>query len=113
MVKKKKRRKGYEELSKEPPIPGEGEVICGVIRLVGGDHLIVKCLDGEERMVRIPGRMRRRIWMHEGDILLVAPWGFNPRKGDVVHKYHRSEVQKLIEKGILPREFLEALSELL
>ncbi len=102
-----------EESSKEPPLPGEGEVLCGVIRLVGGDHLIAKCLDGEERMIRIPGRFRRRMWMREGDIILVGVWDFNPRRGDVLYRYTRSEVQKLLEKGVLPREFLEALSELL
>ncbi|RLG84587.1 MAG: translation initiation factor IF-1A [Thermoprotei archaeon] len=110
---KKKKKRGIEEVSKEPPIPGEGEVICGVIRLVGGDHLIAKCLDGMERMIRIPGRMRRRVWMREGDIILVAPWDFNPRKGDVIYRYDKSEVAKLIEKGVIPKEFLDALSELI
>ncbi len=110
---KKKKKRGIEESRKEPPLPGEGEVLCGVIRLVGGDHLIVKCLDGEERMVRIPGRMRRRVWMREGDIVLVAPWDFNPKKGDIIYRYDRGEVAKLIEKGVLPREFLDALSELI
>ena len=87
--------------------------MCGVVRLVGGDHLIVKCLDGVERMVRIPGRFRRRMWMREGDIILVGIWDFNPRRGDALYRYTRSEVQKLLDKGVLPREFLEALSELL
>lgn len=110
----KKKKKGVEEeAGKEPPIPGEGEVICGVIRLVGGNHFVAKCLDGVERMVRIPGRMRRRVWMREGDIVLVAPWDFNPKKGDVIYKYEKSEVAKLIEKGIIPKEFLDALSELI
>ena len=108
---KKKKKRSYEESTKEPPIPGEGEVLCGVIRLVGGDHLIAKCLDGEDRMIRIPGRMRRRVWMREGDIILVVPWDFNPKKGDVIYRYARNEVQKLVEKGVLPQEFLEALSE--
>lgn len=114
MAKKKKRKKGsYEEVSKEPPLPGEGQVICGIVRLVGGDYLIVKCLDGMDRKVRIPGKMRRRVWMNEGDIVLVGIWDFSPQRGEVLHKYSRGEVAKLIEKGVLPKEFLEALSELI
>ena len=111
MLPKKKKKRGFEEKPKEPPLPDEGQVICGVIRLVGGDHLVAKCLDGEERMIRIPGRFRRRMWMREGDIILVAIWDFNPRRGDVIYRYDRGEVQKLLDKGVLPREFLEALSE--
>lgn len=113
MAKKKKKRRTYEEVSKEPPLPGEGQVICGIVRLVGGDYLIVKCLDGMDRKVRIPGKMRRRVWMNEGDIVLVGIWDFSPQRGEVLHKYSRGEVAKLIEKGVLPKEFLEALSELI
>ncbi len=108
---KKKKRRGFEESSKEPPLPTEGTVICGIIRHLGGDYMVVKCLDGMDRKVRIPGKMRRRVWMNEGDIVLVAVWDFSPERGEVIHKYSRGEVVKLIEKGVLPREFLDALSE--
>ncbi len=108
---KKKKRRASEESSKEPPLPTEGTVICGVIKLLGGDYLVVKCLDGVDRKVRIPGKMRRRVWMNEGDIVLVGLWDFSPNRGEVLHRYTRQEVAKLLEKGVLPREFLEALSE--
>ena len=110
MPKKKKRRR-EEESSKEPPLPTEGTVICGVIRHLGGDFLLAKCLDGVDRKIRIPGKMRRRVWISEGDIILVGVWDFSPERGEVLHKYSRSEVAKLLERNVLPREFLEALSE--
>ncbi len=108
---KKKKRRYREESSKEPPLPDKGTIICGVIRLLGGDYLVVKCIDGAERKVRIPGKMRRRVWMNEGDIVLVGLWDFSPDRGEIVHKYSRGEVAKLLERGVLPQEFLEALSE--
>ncbi|OYT37829.1 MAG: translation initiation factor IF-1A [Desulfurococcales archaeon ex4484_58] len=108
---KKKRRS--EEKPKETPLPGEDTVICGVIRHLGGDHLIAKCLDGVDRKVRIPGKMRRRVWISEGDIILVGVWDFSPNRGDVIYKYSRSEVAKLVEKNIIPKEFLDAISELI
>ncbi len=111
---KKKKKKGGMEPSKEPPYPSsENEVLCGIVRLLGGEYVVVKCQDGEERMARIPGRMRRRVWMREGDIVLLAVWDFNPKRGDIVYRYLRNELQKLIDKGYLKPEFLEALSELL
>ncbi len=110
---KKKKRRG-EEASKEPPYPtNEGEVLCGIVKLLGGEYVIVKCQDGEERMARIPGRMRRRVWMREGDIVLVSVWDFNPKRGDILYRYLRNEIQKLIDKGYLSPEFIEALSELI
>jgi translation initiation factor 1A len=109
----KKKRGMPEETSKEPPLPGEGTVICGVIRHLGGDFLLAKCLDGVDRKIRIPGKMRRRVWINEGDLILVGIWDFSPDKGEVIHRYNRSEVSKLIEKNIIPKEFLDALSELI
>ncbi len=112
MARKKKRRR-MEETSKEPPLPTEGTVLCGVVRHLGGDFLIAKCLDGVDRKVRIPGKMRRRVWINEGDIILVGIWDFSPNRGDVLYRYNRSEVAKLIEKNVLPKEFLDVLSELI
>ncbi len=109
----KKKRREPEEASKEPPLPGEGTVICGVIRHLGGDFLLAKCLDGVDRKIRIPGKMRRRVWINEGDLILVGIWDFSPDRGEVIHRYSRGEVAKLLEKNVIPREFLDALSELI
>ena len=49
----KKKRREPEEASKEPPLPGEGTVICGVIRHLGGDFLLAKCLDGVDRKIHL------------------------------------------------------------
>jgi len=103
------------ETSREPPLPSESEgtVICGVVRHLGGDFLLAKCLDGVDRKIRIPGKMRKRVWISEGDLILVGLWDFAPDKGEVVYVYSKSEVSKLVEKNIVPKEFLEALSEMI
>jgi len=106
------KKTGPQESVKEPPLPNEreGTVICGVVRHLGGDFLLAKCLDGYDRKIRIPGKMRRRVWISEGDLILVGVWDFSPDKGEVVYVYSKSEVSKLVEKNIVPKEFLEALS---
>ncbi len=104
------KKKSREEKPKEPPLPDEATVLCVAERMLGGDHIIVRCVDGKTRSARIPGRMRRRVWVKEGDIVLVAPWEFSPeRKGDIIYRYSSDEVRKLIDKGLLPREFLESI----
>ncbi len=95
---------------KELRTPAEGEVICIVERMLGADKLIARCVDGKTRLCRIPGKHRRRLWVKEGDVILVAVWDFQPdRRGDLVYKYRRDEIKKLYEKGYLPEEFITEL----
>jgi len=93
-------------------LPKEGQVICVVEEVIGADHVRVKCLDGVTRVCRIPGKFRRRVWMSEGDLVLVTPWDFQPNKGDIEHKYSKEEVKKLVAMNIVPQEFLESVGAL-
>lgn len=105
-----KRRRAAEERPKETPMPDENTVLCVVDRLLGAEHMVARCVDGRSRVVRIPGRMRRRVWIKEGDVILVAPWDFQPGKGDVLYRYEGDEVKKLIERKLLPEDFLEGVT---
>jgi len=114
LLSKKRSDTGGEEAGGIPlPNPDEGTVVCGVIKHLGGDFLVAKCLDGVDRKVRIPGKLRKRVWIAEGDIILVGLWDFSSDKGEVVYKYGRNEVNKLVEKGVVPKEFIDAISELI
>ncbi|BBD72812.1 translation initiation factor IF-1A [Sulfodiicoccus acidiphilus] len=94
---------------REIPRPAEGEVICVVKKTLGGDHLSVRCFDGVERLARIPGRMKKKVWMREGDVILAAPWDIQSNKCDVVYKYGNDEVRKLIEFGVIDPNILDQL----
>jgi len=97
-----------EEKPEEMPLPDENTVICVVERLFGGEHLLVRCVDGNARTARIPGKFRKKVWIKEGDVVLVAPWDTQPeKKGDVVYKYSSSEVKRLADMGLLPPELVE------
>ena len=62
----------------------------------------IRCLDGKERVCRIPGRLKRRLWVREGDIVIVEPWEFGgEEKGDLVYKYTPSQARYLKNKGYL------------
>ena len=83
------------------PRPEEEEMFAVVDLKVGGPHLKVICEDGKERLARIPGRFRRRMWIKVGDVVIVKLWEYEKNKCDVVHKYSPVEVEKLREKGYL------------
>ena len=82
-------------------IPHEGQVIGVCEQRVGGARMKVRCLDGVNRMCRIPGRLKRRLWVREGDVLLIEPWELSKHKGDVLFKYLPSQVRWLKKKGYL------------
>ncbi|ARM75142.1 translation initiation factor aIF-1A [Acidianus manzaensis] len=89
--------------------PEEGEVICVVKKMLGAEHIVVLCTDGKQRTARIPGRMRKKVWIKEGDVVLVAPWDFQSDKGDIMYRYMHDEIRKLVENKIVDREVLDQL----
>jgi len=73
-----------------------------VIQTVGGGRLQVQCKDGKERMCRIPGKIRRNIWVRPGDIVLIKPWDIQgDTKADVVWRYNYLQANWLRERGHL------------
>lgn len=83
-------------------LPRKGEVFGRVKKTLGGNKLIVDCFDGNERIVRISGKMRKRVWIREGDLILVRPWEIQSReRGDTVWKYRGVEEDWLRRKGYI------------
>jgi len=86
----------------EMTYPGQGEVLGVVVKLLGFDRILVKCQDGKERLCRIRGKMKRRVWIRENDVVLVSPWDFqSDKRGDVVWRYTRAQAEALRKKGYL------------
>ena len=82
-----------------------GNQILGVLEeRVGGSRSKVRCLDGKTRICRIPGRLKRRLWVRAGDILLVEPWELGGNeKGDIIYKYRPNQAAWLKKKGYLSK----------
>ena len=82
-----KKNKGKKSKKNQPP-PDEanlrvklpyrpkGEIFAVAETFQGGSRLQLICEDGERRMGRIPGKLRRRMWVRENDLLIVVPWSF-------------------------------------
>jgi translation initiation factor 1A len=72
------------------------------IQSIGVSRSLVRCLDGKTRNCRIPGRLKRRLWVRPGDIVLVEPWELNQDdRGDIIYKYSKAQVNLLRRKGML------------
>ena len=107
VFKKKKVKSDNEDIEQEIrriKLP-RGKECFGVLeQRLGGSRLRVRCLDGKSRVCGIPGRLKRRLWVREGDILIVEPWEFGgDEKGNVIFKYTKSQIQYLKSKGYLKK----------
>lgn len=89
---------------KELVLPQQGELLGRVLKMSGGDHLLVKCTDGKVRMCRIRGKMKRKMWVRENDVVLVAPWDFQDEKADIVWRYIGAHAEWLVTNNYIGRE---------
>tara|TARA_Y100000310_G_C20653968_1_gene800971 strand:+ start:1633 stop:1962 length:330 start_codon:yes stop_codon:yes gene_type:complete len=84
-------------------LPQAKEVLGIIKQRLGGSRMRVLCLDGRERICRIPGRLRRALWVRENNVVIVEPWELGGHeKGDIVYKYRgKAEIEFLKRKGYL------------
>lgn len=82
--------------------PRDTEVLGVVTGLMGASRVRVECNDGKERICRIPGKIRKRVWVKDGDTVIIKPWEIGgDSKGDLVWRYTYLQVDWLKRKGIL------------
>ena len=100
-----KRQVKSESELKKIRLPEEGELFGRVLKMLGGDQLLVKCIDGITRRGRIRGKLRRRIWIREMVIVLMAPWDFNQTKrGKILWRLTLQQVDWLNQKDHIPKD---------
>jgi translation initiation factor 1A len=96
-----KRKVLSESALKELVMPQQGELLGRVVKLVGGDNIIVKCTDGKVRTCRIRGKIKRKMWIRDHDLVLVAPWDFQSDKADIIWRYIAAHAERLEQDGYL------------
>ncbi|KUK04395.1 MAG: translation initiation factor [Methanosarcinales archaeon] len=69
--------------------------------MLGSNRVMLKCMDGKMRMGRIPGKMKKRIWVREGDLVIAVPWSFQDEKADIVWRYTGPQVDWLQRMGYM------------
>ncbi|MEA1924311.1 MAG: translation initiation factor eIF-1A [Candidatus Altiarchaeota archaeon] len=85
-------------------VPRDKQLIGEVEQMLGNRRMLVRCTDGHTRLCRIPGKIRRRIWIKEGYIVLIEPWEIQSNeKGDILWRYNKGQVGWLKRKGFLKK----------
>jgi len=73
-------------------LPRGEEVIGTIEQRHGGNKMLVLCTDGKERNCRVPGRLKRALWLRPGDVVIIEPWELDKNKGDVIFKYRPNQI---------------------
>ncbi|NLV27604.1 MAG: translation initiation factor eIF-1A [Methanomicrobiales archaeon] len=69
------------------PNSRKGEQFAYAELMLGSFHIRVRCSDGITRLGRIKGKMKRRAWIREGDVIIITPWSFQDEKCDISYRY--------------------------
>jgi translation initiation factor 1A len=94
---------GGEEVGRLPlPRRNRGEIFGVANQLLGAARIRVMCEDSISRMGRITGKMKKKMWIREGDLLILRPWGFQEGKADILFRYSRTQAQYLARRNLLP-----------
>ena len=96
-----KRKVLNEAHLKELVLPEEGEILGRVLKISGGNQVIVQCVDGQTRLCRIRGKMKRRMWIRERDVVLVSPWDFDNKRADIIWRYVKDHADWLENNGYM------------
>lgn len=86
------------------PLPDDQnhELFAIAENLSGGLRINVTCADGKNRLARIPGRMKQRIRVRTGDLLIIRPWEIQNEKADVIYRYTHTQSKILKRRKLLP-----------
>jgi len=101
----KNRRRGKndsEATKRELTFKEDGQEYAQVTRMLGNGRLEAFCFDGVNRLCHIRGKLRKRVWIGVGDIILLGLREFQDQKADIILKYDGDEARSLKAYGELP-----------
>ena len=53
------------------------------------------------RTCRIRGKIKRRMWIRDNDLVLIAPWDFKSDRADIIWRYIAAHAEKMKADGLL------------
>jgi len=101
----KNRRRGKNEndgLKRELVFREDGQEYAQVTKMLGNGYLEAMCFDGVQRLCHIRGKLRKKVWINQSDIILVGLRDYQDKRADVILKYSADEARNLKSYGEFP-----------
>ncbi|CAF1619450.1 unnamed protein product [Rotaria magnacalcarata] len=79
-----------ENMKRELILKDNGQSYAQVTRILGSGYIEAFCFDntgGKKRLCHIRGKLRRKVWINQGDVILVGLRDYQDDKADVLIKY--------------------------
>ena len=67
--------------------------------MLGANRVRIRSVDGKTRMGGTRGKMKRRVWLRAGDVIVMVPWSFQDDKAEIVWRYQGTQVEWLKKSG--------------
>jgi translation initiation factor 1A len=117
--KKKKQKKGKKHRGYQDPeeiVPSRikmpdsrlGEMFGRVVDILGNDRMEVFAEDGKHYIGRIRGKIKKRVWIRKGDLVIINPWDWATEtkdergKCEITWRYMKSEISWLSRNDRIP-----------
>ena len=101
----KKKTTQSEHTIRKARLPTRNEQFAVVTEMSGGSRMVALCEDGKMRMVRIGGKLKRRMWCRVDDLIIVKPLVVQEdKKADLVYRYLPTERKWILSRDIIPKE---------
>ncbi len=85
-------------------VADENQEYARVIKRLGGEppNISLECNDGKPRIGIVRGKFKKRVWINEGDIVLVTLESHgNDDKCSIVHRYAKTDIRQLRQRGLI------------
>ena len=75
-------------------------------KTLGNGRFTVFCYDKKERLAKVCGKMHKKVWVRQGDIILVGLRDFEDDKCDIMQKFDRDAIRIMIQKDLVTQKFI-------
>ena len=102
--KKNKRNKNVIQENKNTRFKDENESqeYALITKALGNCRFEVMCFDGKSRLATMCGKMRKRVFVNQGELVLVSLRDWQDSKCDIIDKYNQNDIQKLKQLKYIP-----------
>lgn len=87
---------------KELILKEEGQEYAQAIKMLGSGQIQAYCMDGKTRLCHVRGKMAKKVWVNQGDIILIGLRDYQDSKADIIGRYTPEEARQLHKLGELP-----------
>ena len=101
----KKKSNASSPIIKRARTRKHGQLYAVVREMSGGSRMRAHCEDGLTRMIRIGGKLKRRMWCRVDDLIIVQPWVIQEdKKADLVYRYLPAQRNWMKRNNKIPKE---------